>query len=168
MTFQTLPVETAPAEPAPVAGSPVSPTRRNVLRATTAVTGGACALALAGCVPAAPSGPSAGKVPLPIPKTGKPVRVGQLSQLAVGTTAAGTANGVNVVLFRPDATTVLAYSDVCTHAGCAVAPDGTDFKCPCHSSVFNGADGTVVSGPAKAPLPRYAAAIDGDWVTVSV
>ncbi|WP_113717569.1 Rieske (2Fe-2S) protein [Arthrobacter dokdonensis] len=159
-------------EPSPVssaASSPVSsPSRRNVLRATTAVSGGACALALAGCVPAASPASKRVSAPQPIPTTGTPVRVGKVSELAVGATAAGTANGVNVVIYRPDAATVLAYSDVCTHAGCAVAPDGADFKCPCHSSVFKGTDGTVVSGPAREALPRFAAAIDGDWITVRV
>lgn len=144
-----------------------SPTRRNVLHATTAVAGGACALALVGCTPAAqPVG--AGSTPLPVPTGGAPVQVGKVSEIPVGSTARGEANGVKLVLFRPSETTVLAYSDVCTHAGCQVAPAGVDFKCPCHGSVFKGSDGTVVSGPAKAPLPRFAAAIDGEWVTVSV
>ncbi|NVM95105.1 Rieske (2Fe-2S) protein [Arthrobacter wenxiniae] len=160
-------VELSPVPP-PVTSPGSSPSRRNVLRATTAVCGGACALALAGCVPAASPASQKVSAPQPIPTTGKPVRVGKISELAVGATAAGTANGVNVVIYRPDAATVLAYSDVCTHAGCAVVPDGSDFKCPCHSSVFKGSDGTVVSGPAREALPRFAAAIDGDWITVSV
>ncbi|ALE05575.1 hypothetical protein AL755_08920 [Arthrobacter sp. ERGS1:01] len=143
-------------------------TRRNILRATTAVSGGACALALAGCVPAAAPGADTGATPQPIATTGKPVRVGKLSEVPVGSTASGSGNGVNLVIFRPDEKTVLAYSDVCTHAGCQVAPSGTDFKCPCHGSIFKGADGTVISGPAKMALPRFAAAIDGEWITVSV
>ncbi len=83
-------------------------------------------------------------------------------------TATATAADVEVMLFRPDETTILAYSDICTHAGCKVSPHGADFKCPCHGTVFEGADGTVVSGPAKEALPRLAAAIDGEWITVSV
>lgn len=143
-------------------------TRRNVLRVSTAASGAACALALVGCTPAGPAQVSAGKTPEAIPTTGTPVRVGKLSDVPVGATAKGLANDVNVVIFRPDETSVLAYSDVCTHAGCQIAPNGADFKCPCHGSVFKGADGTVVSGPAKVALPRYAAAIDGEWITVSV
>ncbi|PYI67595.1 ferredoxin [Arthrobacter livingstonensis] len=152
----------------PVSSPVSSPSRRNVLRATTAVSGGACALALSGCVPAASPASKKVAAPQPIPTTGTPARVGKLADVAVGASAAGTANGVNVVVFRPDATTVLAYSDVCTHAGCQVAPDGADFKCPCHGSLFKGTDGTVVSGPAKKSLPRFAAAVDGEWITVSV
>ncbi|MGO2540590.1 Rieske (2Fe-2S) protein [Specibacter sp. AOP5-B1-6] len=145
-----------------------SPTRRATLRATTAVTGAACALALAGCAPSGNGSSAKGETPAEIPSGGTPHQVGKLSELPVGGTAAGTADGVEIVLFRPDETTILAYTDICTHAGCKVAPDGADFKCPCHGSVFAGSDGTVQSGPAKEPLPRYAAAIDGEWITVSV
>lgn len=143
-------------------------TRRNALRATTAATGAACALALVGCTPGGAANPGTGNVPSEIPTGGTPYQVGKVSELPVGTTAAGTANGLDVMLFRPDETTVLAYTDICTHAGCKVAPNGEDFKCPCHGSLFKGADGTVISGPAMAALPRFAAAIDGEWITVSM
>ncbi|MFQ4149345.1 Rieske (2Fe-2S) protein [Arthrobacter sp. LAPM80] len=143
-------------------------TRRTALRATTAATGAACALALAGCAAAGAAVPSKGKTPDAIPTGGTPHQVGKLSEIPVGGSAGATADGTDVLLFRPNETTVLAYSDICTHAGCKVAPDGTDFKCPCHGSVFKGSDGTVVAGPAKAALPRFAAAIDGEWITVSI
>lgn len=142
--------------------------RRNVLRVSTTVSGAACALALTGCVPASDSGSSSANTAQPIPTTGTPVRVGKLTDVPVGATATGKANDVNVVIFRADETTVLAYSDICTHAGCQVAPSGADFKCPCHGSVFKGSDGTVSTGPAKVALPRFTAAIDGEWITVSV
>lgn len=143
-------------------------TRRSTLRITTAATGAACALALAGCAPSANDIRAKSRAPAEIPATGTPRRVGKVSELPVGSTAGATAGDVEVMLFRPDETTVLAYTDICTHAGCKVAPNGADFKCPCHGTVFNGSDGTVQSGPAKSPLPRYAAAIDGEWITVSV
>lgn len=145
------------------------PTRRKMLQVSTAGAGAVCALALAGCTPSATDESSGGKSALPPPSAGgSPVRVGKLADVPVGSTAAGEANGTKLVVFRPDEKTVLAYSDVCTHAGCQVAPSGEDFKCPCHGSVFKGADGSVVHGPAKDPLPRFAAAIDGEWITVSV
>ena len=143
-------------------------TRRSTLRATTAVTGAACALALAGCAPSVSNTKAKGQTPEEIPTGGTPYEVGKIAELPVGGSAAATAGEVEVILFRPDEATVLAYSDICTHAGCKVAPSGEDFKCPCHGSIFKGSDGTVVSGPAKAPLPRYAASIDGEWITVSV
>jgi cytochrome b6-f complex iron-sulfur subunit len=56
----------------------------------------------------------------------------------------------SVAVFR-DADGVYAVSTVCTHLGCVVkqAPDG--FHCPCHGSRFS-PDGSVVKGPAPAPL----------------
>lgn len=143
-------------------------TRRSALVATSAVSGAACALALMGCTPEGPAEPRQGTIPAAIPTGGTAHQVGKVSELPVGSTAAGVANGVDVVLFRPDENTVLAYSDICTHAGCKIAPTGAQFRCPCHGSVFMGTDGTVESGPAKLPLPRYAAAIDGEWITVSI
>jgi ubiquinol-cytochrome c reductase iron-sulfur subunit len=60
---------------------------------------------------------------------------------------------------------ILAYSKICTHAGCALAlyrrplyeptsePPG--IACPCHYSVFDPrTGGTVVSGPAGRNLPQ--------------
>jgi ubiquinol-cytochrome c reductase iron-sulfur subunit len=60
---------------------------------------------------------------------------------------------------------ILAYSKVCTHAGCAVAlyrkplfPDAEPkpaLVCPCHYSTFDPAKGAaVLFGPAGRPLPQ--------------
>jgi ubiquinol-cytochrome c reductase iron-sulfur subunit len=67
---------------------------------------------------------------------------------------------------------IVAYSKICTHAGCAVALyrnpkfDPTQPRpalvCPCHYSTFDPADGgTVLFGPAGRPLPQLPLAIDG-------
>jgi ubiquinol-cytochrome c reductase iron-sulfur subunit len=66
---------------------------------------------------------------------------------------------------------VVAYSKICTHAGCAVAlyrkPTFTPleprpaFVCPCHYSTFDPATGgTVIYGPAGRPLPQLPLMID--------
>jgi ubiquinol-cytochrome c reductase iron-sulfur subunit len=66
---------------------------------------------------------------------------------------------------------ILAYSKICTHAGCAVALyraplyPPTEPKpalvCPCHYSTFDPATGgTVLFGPAGRPLPQLPLAID--------
>jgi len=51
---------------------------------------------------------------------------------------------------------VVAYSGVCTHTGCDVTDwfgDVQRFKCPCHESEFDPADGArVVGGPAPWQL----------------
>jgi rieske iron-sulfur protein len=53
---------------------------------------------------------------------------------------------------------VVAYSGVCTHAGCDVTlwqAESRRFRCPCHESEFDPRDrGRVVGGPAPRRLPR--------------
>jgi ubiquinol-cytochrome c reductase iron-sulfur subunit len=58
----------------------------------------------------------------------------------------------------------IAYSRVCTHAGCPVAlyrADRRQLFCPCHQSVFDAVNGgKVLAGPADRPLPQLPIAID--------
>jgi ubiquinol-cytochrome c reductase iron-sulfur subunit len=72
-----------------------------------------------------------------------------------------------------DAEGIVAYSKVCTHAGCAVAmyraplyaPDEPRpaLVCPCHYSTFDPADGgSVTFGPAGRALPMLPLTIDGN------
>jgi ubiquinol-cytochrome c reductase iron-sulfur subunit len=60
----------------------------------------------------------------------------------------------------------LAYSKVCTHAGCPVAlyqAEAKELFCPCHQSAFDVFDGArPVAGPATRPLPQLPLAIDAD------
>ena len=60
---------------------------------------------------------------------------------------------------------VLAFSVICTHAGCPVTDrnDAGDLACACHGSQFNPRDnGAVVMGPATRKLPQLAlAVVDG-------
>lgn len=67
----------------------------------------------------------------------------------------------------------VAYSKICTHAGCAVSlfryptfPErqpGPALVCPCHYSTFNPADGgKVIFGPAGRPLPQLPLRVAGD------
>jgi ubiquinol-cytochrome c reductase iron-sulfur subunit len=52
---------------------------------------------------------------------------------------------------------VIAYSKICTHAGCPVSlyeQQRHHFLCPCHQSTFDAADrGKVLFGPAARALP---------------
>ncbi|MFZ0626347.1 MAG: Rieske 2Fe-2S domain-containing protein [Acidimicrobiia bacterium] len=65
----------------------------------------------------------------------------------------------------------VAYSKVCTHAGCPVGLFDGDtglLTCPCHQSAFQtrtGADPT--SGPAARPLPQLPLDIDAEGVLVA-
>jgi ubiquinol-cytochrome c reductase iron-sulfur subunit len=60
----------------------------------------------------------------------------------------------------------LAYSKVCTHAGCPVAlyqAEAKELFCPCHQSAFDVFDGArPIAGPATRPLPQLPLAIDSD------
>ena len=54
---------------------------------------------------------------------------------------------------------VVAYSAVCTHAGCdgfAWTPEKQMYKCPCHDSEFDPADGAKITG---GPATRRLAAL---------
>lgn len=58
-----------------------------------------------------------------------------------------------VVLVRPAEDEILAYSSVCTHAACMLTVVSAErLRCPCHRSLFDTADGSVLSGPAPRPL----------------
>jgi ubiquinol-cytochrome c reductase iron-sulfur subunit len=67
---------------------------------------------------------------------------------------------------------ILAYSKICTHAGCAIALYRTPtfapteprpaLVCPCHYSTFDPArGGDVIFGPAGRPLPQLPLLVDG-------
>ncbi len=60
----------------------------------------------------------------------------------------------------------VAFSKVCTHAGCPVGLYQQQFKkllCPCHQSTFDVPDGASVSfGPATRPLPQLPLEVDDD------
>jgi ubiquinol-cytochrome c reductase iron-sulfur subunit len=58
----------------------------------------------------------------------------------------------------------IAYSKICTHAGCPVGlyqPESKELFCPCHQSVFDVLNGAKpVGGPATRPLPQLPLTID--------
>jgi ubiquinol-cytochrome c reductase iron-sulfur subunit len=69
---------------------------------------------------------------------------------------------------------IMAYSKICTHAGCAISlyryptyqPTSVEqpaFTCPCHYSTFTPGDGGQVAfGPAGRPLPQLPVMVDSD------
>ncbi len=65
----------------------------------------------------------------------------------------------------------LAYSRVCTHAGCPVGlyqPNAHVLLCPCHQATFNVVQGGVtVFGPAPKPLPQLPLSVDEDGFLVA-
>ena len=74
----------------------------------------------------------------------------------------------DVVVTQPAAGDFKAFSATCTHQGCKVS-EVTDaaIVCPCHMSKFSIEDGSVLEGPASAPLPAKTVTVDGDAISVS-
>lgn len=73
---------------------------------------------------------------------------------------------------------LMAYSKICTHAGCAVSlfrypvdeqlSSGPALVCPCHYSTFDVRRGAkVVFGPAGRPLPQLPLRVTGDGRVVA-
>ena len=70
-----------------------------------------------------------------------------------------------VVVTQPTPGSFKAFSATCTHTGCTVnrVASGT-INCPCHGSKYAIADGAVVNGPAKKPLPERQITVSGDTI----
>jgi ubiquinol-cytochrome c reductase iron-sulfur subunit len=157
-------------------------TRRRALIRALAVAGGALVGAL--LLPIRSLGPSPGRALFTTPwsagtkvvdEEGRPIvastfRTGQvLTVFPEG--HVGSADG-QAVLMRVEASTLrlpagrdgtapeglVAYSKICTHAGCPVAlylESTQQLRCPCHQSTFSVLEGGVPQlGPAARPLPQ--------------
>ena len=62
-----------------------------------------------------------------------------------------------IVLIHLDNGQFVAYSAICTHAGCEVQfdPSARDIACPCHGAVYDPYNNAqVLGGPAPYPLQR--------------
>jgi len=170
-------------------------TRKRLLVASAGVAGASVGAAL--LAPAASLGPWIGDVAAPSPwkrgtalvdDQGRPVMAADLDVGSFLTAFAkeadpeALASSLIVVRIDPEAIHVrpewspdgvMAFSKICTHAGCAVAmmryplyPDnepGPALVCPCHYSTFDITQGArVVFGPAGRPLPQLPLMIAGD------
>ncbi|MGY2130443.1 QcrA and Rieske domain-containing protein [Blastococcus sp. SYSU DS0617] len=66
---------------------------------------------------------------------------------------------------------LVAYSKICTHAGCPVGlyqEDSDSLFCPCHQATFDAARGAVPTfGPASRPLPQLPLGVDPDGFLVA-
>ncbi|HEY8200885.1 MAG TPA: Rieske (2Fe-2S) protein [Actinomycetota bacterium] len=119
---------------------------------------------------------------------GRPVRAGDLSVGGVLTVypegAAGAADS-QTLLIRMDPGDIvatpgreswspqglIAYSKICTHAGCPVGlyqKDAGLLFCPCHQSAFDATRAAAPkAGPATRPLPQLPISIDGEGFIVA-
>ncbi|BDZ43820.1 hypothetical protein GCM10025865_31190 [Paraoerskovia sediminicola] len=161
----------------PGADVPSGPTRRAVVAGAGA---GAGALVLAACGVSSGGGASSGSetaggappssdAPSEDPSGGAAAAsLVALADVPVGgAIAVETSDGVPLLVTQPTEGEVHAFSAVCTHQGCTVAPDGDALRCPCHASSFALADGSVESGPAPEPLPEVPVEVSGGDVVLA-
>ena len=96
------------------------------------------------------------------------VRVADLSAVPVGSATVFSYPGPHdpCLLIRPDAATLLAYSQLCTHLSCAVVPRVVEgiLHCPCHEGYFDLYTGRNIAGPPPRPLPKIVLEVVGDDV----
>jgi ubiquinol-cytochrome c reductase iron-sulfur subunit len=178
--------------------------RRRVLLGAAGVAG--CGLAAAVALPVTGLGPALGDAPNRTPwrkgrrlvdaLTNEPIRADDLEvgafQSAMPEGGTTEELGAPVVVVRVDPRTLrlpaerrdwapeglLAYSQICTHAACAVTlfryptyedtSKGPALVCPCHYSTFDvlrAAD--PIFGPAARPLPQLPLAIADDRTLVA-
>ncbi len=130
-------------------------TRRAVLAAGVGVAGAAGVAAIVGC------SPSRRATQTGSPGETGPVVLAKVVDIPVGDAVGATLDGKPILISQPTAGTIVAFTAVCTHQGCTVAPAGKTFHCPCHDSVFDAATGQVISGPAPAPLAQIPVKVAG-------
>ncbi len=147
-------------------------TRRDFIKFTTGAIGGAIAAGVG--IPAveyvlAPA--------LREDKAGKPVVIGNLADIPVGTPYPFSFTLTKVNGWERTASTfggfvlrksespedLLVLSSRCTHLSCRVNwnEEAQAFICPCHDAVFD-RDGKVVSGPPPEPLYRFGYSVDAE------
>lgn len=147
----------------------MSPTRRHVLAGAAGAAAGACLLAA--CGSAADDAPAEGGGTADDAGTeggagaegsGASGALTALADVPVGSAVlVTTAAGLKVLVAQPAEGEVVAYSAICTHQGCTVAPDGAELVCPCHGSVFDVASGEALQGPATEPLAPFGVRVEG-------
>jgi len=170
-------------QPDPAPAEPESPliARRTLLGAASV---GATAL-LAGCgggsdkfgsggygggAATSPTTPATATTPVPAgttPAASGAVLVALADVPVDGAVSAQTASGDLVLVTQPSAGEVKAFSAICTHKGCTVAPKGNQLVCPCHGSVYDLSTGEVLAGPAPAPLATVDVKVKGGNVVTT-
>jgi len=103
----------------------------------------------------------------PTPSTSPNARPPKISEIRVAASSS-LADGESKIFINNDANGrgkpyiltrspkgVVAFDNVCTHAGCGVEIEAHKLICKCHSSYFDGNTGKAISGPANSPLKSY-------------
>lgn len=82
--------------------------------------------------------------------------------------AGGSVVRNNVIIINSGGN-YIALSSVCTHQGCQVTYNASNnnLPCPCHGSLFS-TKGSVLNGPADAPLATYPVTENGDLLEIDL
>ena len=104
------------------------------------------------------SGAGSSSTSTPVARRPKGTRIGPASSVPVGGAASFTdpQTGQPAYVVQPTAGKFVAFSAICTHAGCTVgfqSGSPPEFVCPCHGSIYNATSGQVIQGPAVEALP---------------
>ncbi|MBV9486360.1 MAG: DoxX family membrane protein [Frankiaceae bacterium] len=98
------------------------------------------------------------------------VAIGKASRVSSGQAARfnDPATGEPAWLVHSPQSGFVAFSAVCTHAGCSVGFDSSsqEFRCPCHGGRFDAGSGRVLGGPPPAPLRRIAVHVVNNEIRV--
>ena len=65
--------------------------------------------------------------------------IAKLSAVPVGDSIGVVVGGASLLIAQPTAGDVVAFSAICSHQQCIVAPAQTEFHCPCHGSRYDAA-----------------------------
>jgi cytochrome b6-f complex iron-sulfur subunit len=102
------------------------------------------------------------------PASGPAAAGGALAKLADvpvgGAVSAQGGDGKPVIVAQPTEGTAVAFSAICTHMGCTVAPDGKQLACPCHGSTYDTTTGKNTGGPAPRPLSEVKVSVQNGEV----
>lgn len=150
--------------------------RRNVIGGATAAAVGLPLLAACGSddpdVATDPSTSPTSESPSTDGSSETPTEDGAAGALAVASDipVGGCAvfSDQKCVVTQPSEGTFKAFTSVCSHRGCTVSPstDGV-IPCGCHGSQFSIEDGSVIQGPATAPLAEVSITVAGDSITLA-
>lgn len=144
--------------------SPGSPDRRSFLKTVPAAIGAGLLLSHCG---------GSATVDGSVMSTGSSAVLSFSQFPALQSTGGGVVVDVNgrnpIAVVRTGATSAIALSAVCTHAGCTIAyqESSMDLACPCHGSVFS-LSGQVSAGPARSALKTHVATVNSSDITVSL
>lgn len=88
-----------------------------------------------------------------------------VSDVPVGGAVSATGTDEKpLIVAQPTKGDIVAFSAICTHQGCTVAPKGGQLVCPCHGSTYDLATGKNTGGPAPSPLPGVAVSVEDGQV----